>query len=141
MERVAATDLSTGTANALRPSTKARNWREVRLCQDIVRYLSVTLEHTAIIIHVPNEGQRNVRAGAVLRSMGLLPGCPDYLIVHDGHVYAFEVKAARGYPTKLQRDVMARFEAASVPCAVVRSVDDVQRFLEPYGVLRQHVLF
>ena len=52
------------------------------------------------IIHIPNQGSRDARTGAIMRSMGLRRGFPDLLVLEGrGGFYGMclEMKQAREY--------------------------------------------
>jgi hypothetical protein len=86
---------------------------------------------------------------AKLYLMGLKRGWPDFLVIHDGHVYGIELKAKGGALSKTkmvrtkrgtlklvegQSDVFPRLEAAGMRIAVCRSVDEVLAALQAWGV-------
>ena len=62
-------------------------------------------------------------------------GIPDIICCRNGKFYAFEVKAAKGKPTKLQEAILRKINAAGGTSLIVRSVDDVRSAL---GVNNDH---
>lgn len=111
--------------------------REAPIQRSIVQYLRAQYPHSALF-SVPNElaskvggrgkdRQRIIRnAQANAKRLGMLPGAPDLCMLHDGTLYAFEVKAEGNYQQKNQKAAQARFEANGGKYFVVRSIDDVR---------------
>lgn len=55
------------------------------------------------IFHVPNGGDRNAREGMKLKSMGVLPGCPDLVCVKP--LFALELKMPKGTQSPAQKQI------------------------------------
>ena len=75
----------------------------------------------------------NKHGGWVLKTHGgqyQRSGVPDLLYLHNGVLYAFEVKRRdTDLPTMLQAQTMARMTEAGAKCSVVRSVAEVVEVL------------
>jgi hypothetical protein len=67
--------------------------------------------------------------GANKRS-SIYAGTPDLIALKDGRGIAIEVKASGGKLTDRQRQMHAYYRSASIPVAVVRSLEDLQQWLE-----------
>jgi hypothetical protein len=55
------------------------------------------------IFHVPNGGHRNAREGMKLKSMGVLPGCPDLICIKP--LFALELKMPKGVQSPAQKQI------------------------------------
>lgn len=111
--------------------------REGPVHRAILSYLRLQLPG-AVIHHSPNEvslrGREVARAIAKAKSLGMAVGFPDLLIIYQGKTLAFEVKAPSGRPTEAQSNIGEMLIANGAMWAVVRSVDDVQRYLKLWEV-------
>jgi hypothetical protein len=100
----------------------------------IVEYLRMVLPG-ALVFHPANGGKRSAREGAEFKRMGVLAGTFDLIIVTaEGRLAFLEVKDALGTLSKPQKAFGASLDAAGVPWAVVRSVDDARRVLSLWGI-------
>jgi hypothetical protein len=100
----------------------------------IVEYLRLVMPG-ALVIHPANGGKRSAREGAEFKRMGVLAGTFDLIIVtQEGRLAFLEVKDALGTLSKPQKAFGAALDAAGVPWAVVRSVDDARRVLSLWGI-------
>lgn len=86
--------------------------------------------------HTPNEGSRNIVAGANLKRMGMLAGIPDWVIVSpDGKVYFLELKRVGEKLTKEQDEFRMWCVANGIPYAVAHSLTDVIRACQFWGAV------
>jgi hypothetical protein len=100
----------------------------------IVDYLRLVLPG-ALVFHPANGGKRNVREAVALKRMGVLAGVPDLVIItQEGRLAFLEVKDAKGVMSAPQKAFGSALDAAGVPWAVVRSVDDARRVLSLWGI-------
>jgi sporulation protein YlmC with PRC-barrel domain len=100
----------------------------------IVDYLRLILPN-ALVFHPANGGKRNMREAVALKRMGVLAGVPDLVIItQEGRLAFLEVKDAKGTLSAPQKAFGAALDAAGVPWAVVRSVDDARRVLSLWGI-------
>ena len=76
--------------------------------------------------HTPNGGYRHRTEAKIFKSMGVLPGIPDLIVLRAGRMYALELKKANGKLTDNQRDTMEMLMAAGAECAVAYSIDEAQ---------------
>lgn len=110
--------------------------REMPIHLAVLQYLRLRFPG-AVIHHSPNEaslkGPAVARMIAKNRNMGMVKGFPDLLVLDDGEVMGFEVKAEGGRLTDSQKDVGEQFAANGCRWAVVRSVVDVEECLAEWG--------
>jgi hypothetical protein len=89
-----------------------------------------------MVIHVPNEDATGSAAyGQAKVRDGLLPGCPDLLIVHQGRAYWIEMKAPDGSPSDSQMQAHRRLRAAGTPVEVAYGVEDALEALRGWGLI------
>lgn len=77
------------------------------------------------LFHVPNEGQKSAREGAILKSMGVIPGVPDLILIWGGKTYGFEMKTTTGVLSPAQKKLHAVWGVQGVVVEVVRSSDEL----------------
>lgn len=105
-----------------------RSQPEQRLQRQIVGYLSWALAPPAWFSSFPAGGGGEMR-GMILKGMGLKPGVPDLLLVHDGRAYWAELKAPKGVVSDAQKATHEALQRAKCPVAVVRSLDEFRALL------------
>lgn len=117
--------------------------KEADIQRVIVAYLRLSLAPDAIIHATLSEGVRGGRAGIIdgarRKAMGQLAGMPDILIFSGGRGYCLEVKTATGRLSPAQKLVHEILARQGIPCAVVRNIDEVDRFLASHGLLKSQV--
>jgi hypothetical protein len=86
--------------------------------------------------HVPNGGYRKSIEAAILKTLGVVAGIPDVLILHNGRCYALELKAEGGRATPKQLEAIAAMEAAGAYCAIAEGLDRALAVLTSWGLLR-----
>jgi hypothetical protein len=91
------------------------------------------------VAHYPAGGWRSPTEAAIFRGLGTVPGVPDLLIVHAGHLYCLELKAAGGRLTDIQLATQARLRAAGATVATAVELDAALAQLEQWKLLRPDV--
>jgi hypothetical protein len=86
--------------------------------------------------HTPNGGKRNAVEAARFEAMGVRPGVSDLVAVHDGRIFALELKAPGGRPTVAQLEFLADMERAGAFTCVAEGLDRALAVLEGWGLLR-----
>jgi len=101
------------------------------------------LEHLAwrgmsglFVCHYPGGGWRSPVEAAIFKSLGVVAGTPDLLIVYGGHCFALELKTAYGRLSQTQVDTQARLRAAGATVATAVEIDAALEQLEQWGLLR-----
>ena len=89
--------------------------------------------------HPANGGYRKPIEAAIMKGMGVVAGVPDIIAIHDGRVYALELKAAGGRATPKQQEAIAAMEAAGAYTAIAEGLDRALAYLEAWGLLRGRV--
>jgi hypothetical protein len=94
--------------------------------------------------HTPNGarlgGKRSRKGipiqGSIFVSLGVRAGVSDVIAVHQGKVYALELKAPAGKPTEEQLEFIADMERAGAFTCVAVGLDQAIATLETWGLLR-----
>jgi len=91
--------------------------------------------------HIPNGGYRNAIEAAIFKSLGVVAGAPDLLLISSGKTYGLELKAAKGgrlSPAQIRTQEQMRQAGAIV--ATATGIDEALHQLELWGLLK-HNLF
>jgi hypothetical protein len=86
--------------------------------------------------HPANGGWRSAVEAAIFKSLGVVAGVPDIIIIHSGQCFGLELKADRGRLTDVQRDAHGRMRAAGACVAVAYGVDEAIGQLTEWQLLR-----
>lgn len=86
--------------------------------------------------HPANGGARSKAEAGIMKALGVKAGTPDIAIVHRGRALFIELKAPKGRVSPAQKKTIPAIEAAGAPCAICRSLDDVQANLKTWGILQ-----
>lgn len=74
-----------------------------------------------------------------MKRLGVVAGVPDIVVIHEGNVFALELKAAGGRATERQLAAIAAMEAAGAYTAVAEGLDRALACLETWGLLKGKV--
>lgn len=125
--------LLTATAIKSRPRLKRAKMQEQQLHKAVYELLSAILTPETFATTFPAGGGGAVR-GAILKSIGLKAGVPDWLIVHEGHAHFIELKAPNGVLSKEQVLCHADINRACGNVTVARSLNDVVEALTRWRI-------
>lgn len=84
------------------------------------------------LFHVPNGGSRDIREGAKLKAMGVIPGIPDLLCIRP--LFALELKMPNGRVSPEQRKIHELWGIVHV-CWNAEDVCMVIESLSPYRAI------
>jgi len=117
--------------------------RESVIQEVIVNFLSmICRQYGFLFFSVPNEATVKGKTGADfgrainLKKMGVLPGVSDLVIGHRGKMYCLEVKNEKGRQSDNQKNFEAWCADCGIPYVLVRSIDDVQKTLKDWGIVK-----
>ena len=114
-----------------------RNTPKADLQRAVVQAIRFALPRTAIIHHCANEvteaGPRGAKRQAILVGMGVHAGFTDLMVLHDGRVLFFELKAPKGRLRPDQEAFRDAVLAQGLGWALVRSLDDALGALADHG--------
>jgi hypothetical protein len=104
------------------------------------------LEHLAwrgvpglFVFHYPAGGWRSPIEAAIFKSLGVVAGVPDILILHERRLFALELKTEHGRLTPIQVETQARMHIAGAMVAVAIGLDAALEQLERWRLLRPDV--
>jgi hypothetical protein len=104
------------------------------------------LEHLAwrgmpglFVFHYPAGGWRSPVEAAIFKSLGVVAGIPDILIIHCDHIFALELKTTHGRLTQTQIEAQTRMRAAGATVGTAIEIDAALELLEQWGLLRPDV--
>jgi hypothetical protein len=90
--------------------------------------------------HVPNGGYRGAIEAAIFKSLGVIAGVPDLLLIFSGKTYGLELKAAKGgrlSPAQIRTQEQMRQAGAIV--ATATGIDEALQQLESWGLLKHNL--
>lgn len=88
------------------------------------------------VIHIPNEGKRNVGYAAKLKRMGLRSGFPDLFVPRARgkyHGLFIEMKYGEGRTSKNQKEWLSVLSSEGYACAVCYDADEAIRIIKKYN--------
>ena len=121
------------------PMPKRRQHLEQRLQKAVLEHLAWRGVHGLFAFHYPAGGWRSPVEAAIFKSLGVVAGIPDILIIYDGHCFALELKTARGRLTPTQAETQTKMRAAGATVATAVELDAALEQLEQWGLLRSNV--
>lgn len=119
---------------SLLPEPAPRRHLEDDLQRSFVKLARWTLPEDAMLIAVPNGGQRHSKAAARLVGLGVTAGVPDLLLWHQGRTLGIEVKLPGTYPSAVQRQIHAKMQRCQIATVVVRSLAEFEAAVCSFGV-------
>ena len=108
--------------------------------KSVVAHLKARGVPRLVYLHPANGGARSAVEGAILKSLGVVPGAPDLLLFHDGRSHAIELKADSGRVSESQAEMLRRIDQAGVITAVAIGLNNAIRQLEDWSLLRGRAL-
>lgn len=103
----------------------------------ILKWLRMVLPTGAMVFHIANEEASGSPArGKALLGDGVLPGCPDLVVIWQGRAYWLEVKrqGRRAQTRPAQVEAHRLLSAAGCPVAVVEGPEEADAILREWGV-------
>ena len=103
-------------------------------CNDYLNYLSNSFFFRHF--HVPNEGKKTVQYHALMKKMGLRPGCPDIIIEYfPGKILYIELKNEKGRLSQYQKIWKIQSKAFETPHYIVKGniaecLDQIKTIIE-----------
>ena len=86
--------------------------------------------------HCANGGWRSPIEAEIFKSLGVVAGIPDLLIIRDGKTFGLELKVEGGRVSPVQADTQQRMQQAGAVVGVAVGLDHALRWLEAHELLR-----
>ena|SRR5690554_2828871 len=83
-----------------------------------------------IIFSVANEGS-NMKEQMYKKSIGLIPGVSDLIVITQSEVIFVEVKTQKGRQSPKQKQFQSKVEALGYRYLIVRSLEDFKKQMKP----------
>jgi hypothetical protein len=112
---------------------------EAAIQRAVFQHLRARAAPNVFAFHPANGGYRKPIEAAIMKGAGIVAGVPDIIAIHDGRVYALELKAEGGRATPKQQEAIAAMEAAGAFTAIAEGLDRALACLEAWGLLRGRV--
>jgi len=91
--------------------------------------------------HIPNGGYRGAIEAAIFKSLGVVAGAPDLLLIFNGRTYALELKTAKGRLSPAQIWTQERMREAGATVATAVGIDEALDILRQWGLLKREPEF
>ena len=115
---------------------KRRHRPEQAIQRAVFEHLRLRGAPNTFAYHAANGGARTAIEGAIFKSLGVVAGVPDVIIVKDGATYALELKADGGKLSEAQRNTIEAMERAGAVVGVAFGIDQALQWLERHTLLR-----
>jgi hypothetical protein len=112
---------------------------EQELQKAVLEHLAWRSAPEVFVFHYPAGGWRSPIEAAIFKSLGVVAGIPDILIIRAGRIFALELKTTHGSLTGTQIETQARMRAAGATVATAIELDAALEQLEQWDLLRPHV--
>lgn len=109
---------------------------ELEIHKAVVKQLRSLGTPGAVWWHTPNDAKRGYKNASRLKSMGMRAGVSDILAVHNGEIFALELKADKGRPTESQLQFLDDLRSAGGHGVVAEGLDEALACLRAWNVLR-----
>jgi hypothetical protein len=109
---------------------------EAQIQRAVFQHIRVRGVPGLFAFHPANGGYRRKTEAKILQGSGVRPGVPDVVAIHQGRVYAMELKAPGGRATAVQLEAIAAMEAAGAFTCIAEGLDRALAVLEQWGLLR-----
>ena len=119
--------------------TRRRARPEAAIQRAVFQHLRARGAPGVFAFHPANGGYRKPVEAAILKGLGVVAGVPDVIAIHNGRVFALELKAEGGRATPKQLDVLAAMEAAGAFTCIAEGLDRALACLEGWQLLRGRV--
>ncbi len=78
--------------------------------------------------------------GAIMKSLGARAGVSDLILVHEGKIFALELKAEGGSASEPQIQFIQDMKRAGAFTCIATGIDQALKTLETWGLLRPAVI-
>jgi len=125
-----------GRALGRKPSKRITRQLEQNIQRAVFDHLRSRARPNVFAFHCPNGGKRSRVEAAILKGLGVVAGVPDVIILHNGRLFAIELKASGGRATAAQMECVSKINACGGFAAICTGLDSALRCLEIWGILK-----
>jgi len=110
---------------------------EQQLQRSVLAHLSRRAMPGLWYCHIPNGGYRGAIEAAIFKSLGVVAGAPDLLLIFGGRTYGLELKANKGRLSPTQIATHERMKAAGAIVATATGLEEALSWLTLWGVIKR----
>jgi hypothetical protein len=107
---------------------------EQQIQRAVVQHLRARGRPGLVFFAVENGGYRRPIEAAIMKSLGVLPGVSDLVLLHDSKAYFLELKSDNGRLSEHQQAFLASVNAAGGYACAAYGLDGALRCLEVWGL-------
>ena len=115
--------------------SRRRSRPEAAIQRCVFQHLRARGAPGVFAFHPANGGYRKPVEAAIMKGLGVVAGVPDVIAIHNGRVFAMELKAEGGRASDKQLATMAALREAGAIVAVAESIDRALACMEAWGLL------
>ena len=115
--------------------TRRRARPEAAIQRAVFQHLRARGAPGVFAFHPANGGYRKPVEAAIMKGLGVVAGVPDVFAVHNGRVFAMEIKAEGGRATDKQLACIAALREAGAFTCIAEGLDRAIACLEGWGLL------
>jgi hypothetical protein len=116
-------------------SAPRRQHPEAQIQRAVFQHLRARGAPGVFAFHPANGGYRKPVEAAIMKGLGVVAGLPDLFIVHNGRVFAMELKAEGSRATDKQLECIAALREAGAFTCLAEGLDRALACLETWGLL------
>jgi hypothetical protein len=114
----------------------SRSRPEQQIQRAILDHIRLRAVPGVFAFHPANGGWRSAIEAKIFKSLGVVAGVPDIIIIFGGQCFGLELKTDRGRLTNVQRDAHERMREAGALVAVVHGIDAALAQLTEWRLLK-----
>jgi hypothetical protein len=122
--------------SAARHRHRRRAQPEAQIQRVVFQHLRARGAPGLFAFHPANGGYRKPIEAAIMKGLGVVAGVPDIIAIHNGKVFAIELKAEGGRATDKQLECIAALREAGAFTCIAEGLDRALACLEAWGLLR-----
>src|SRR5262249_14523522 len=108
---------------------------EAAIQRAVFQHLRARASPGVFAFHPANGGYRKPVEAAIMKGLGVKPGVPDVIAIHNGRCFAIELKAEGGRATDKQLACIAALREAGAFTCIAEGLDRALACLEGWGLL------
>jgi hypothetical protein len=117
-------------------ASRHRRRPEAAIQRAVFQHLRVRGAPGVFAFHPANGGYRKPVEAAILKGLGVVAGVPDVIAIHNGRVFAMEIKAEGARATDKQLACIAALREAGAFTCIAEGLNQALAALESWQLLR-----